>query len=81
MFYKVFLYNLFLKINQFKQLLLKYNEPLLHILPLTEYEIKVKNHLIDDKEFYGMIADMSFNNNYRIRKKVMKSKEKKCPFH
>ena len=48
--------NLFLKINQFKQLLLKYNEPLLHILPLTEYEIKVKNHLIDDKELNNIFG-------------------------
>jgi hypothetical protein len=73
--------NLLLKLNQYKEILLKYNDPLLNIIPLTEKKIKIKNHLIEFKEFQDMTDEITFVNNYRIRKKILQNKEKKCPFH
>ena len=72
--------NLFLKINQNKKLLIKFNDPLIYLLPLSEHSIKIKSHLISEKEFYEIVPDLTFMNNYRIKKKILKEKEKKCPF-
>ena len=73
--------NLFLKINQQKKLSIKFGDPLIYLLPLTDYNVKIKSHLISDKEFFELNTDLTFINNYRIKKKILKEKEKKCPFN
>lgn len=65
--------------------LLPHNTPLFHIIPLTENDIEIKNHLISKTEWEDkqelMGAHVSFNNIKNNRIKLLKSKEKsKCPF-
>ena len=65
--------NMFLPIAN-KTYDIKYNEPLIHIIPLTEKNVVLKHHLIDKKEWDKIhIAKLHFRGNY--------NKVSKCPFH
>jgi hypothetical protein len=61
-----------------------HNTPMIHIIPITENDVEIKNHLISKTEWEHMLdlnKTISFNNNYNNRVKLRKSKEKsKCPF-
>jgi hypothetical protein len=62
-----------------------HNTPLAHIIPITENDVEIKNHLISKTEWHDMLATftgaISFNNNYNNLAKLRKSKENsKCPF-
>ena len=65
--------NMFLPIAN-KTYDIKYNEPLIHIIPLTEKNVVLKHHLIDKKEWDKIhISKLHFRGNY--------NKVSKCPFH
>jgi hypothetical protein len=74
--------NIFLKGNQEKLMLLKYKTPLLHIIPLAEKQIIIKNHLISDEEFLKIkkFPQVKFINNYQAIKNERSKNKKKCPF-
>jgi hypothetical protein len=61
--------------------LLPHNTPMFHIIPLSENDVEIKNHLISKTEWNDMIITssprISFNNNYNNLAKLRKSK---CPF-
>jgi hypothetical protein len=64
----------------------QHGEPLAHIIPLTERQLKINNHLIGEEEFKKMKylgAPTMFTNSYFKRKKIQQAKEakeSKCPF-
>lgn len=71
--------NIFLP-KQINDILIEHNTPLLHIIPISEKKVVVKNHLISESEFnQKMGADknaISFNNIYNKKEKL----KSKCPF-
>lgn len=58
-------------------------QPLVHIMPLSEKNLEVKNHLVDPMEFQQITRSSvkSFYGWKTLKKLSDRSKEKKCPFH
>ena len=56
-------------------------QPMLHFTAISEKQLELRNHLVDEKEF-NKIEDkrVFFTNNYNKVKKIRKENEKKCPF-
>jgi hypothetical protein len=58
--------------------------PLLHLIPLTERKVEVKNHIVDDAEFLKLHKHAGlrsrFLNSYMLQKKILKASNK-CPFN
>jgi hypothetical protein len=59
------------------------NDPLLHIIPLTEKNIQVTNHVVSDIEYgkkitYGL--NLGFIKKYSRAKKLSEENNNKCPF-
>jgi hypothetical protein len=73
--------NMFLKVEKGARIELKHGLPMAHMIPMTEKEVELKHHLVDDKEFNSYIQDIKFTHNYKHRKELIDTKEKKCPFH
>lgn len=63
---------------------INHNTPLAHIIPLSEKPLKIKTHLIDEKE-YSMMAGKNqrimFHGGYLRKKQISQDKESKCPFN
>ena len=64
---------------------LKHGEPLIHLVPLTEKEVKIQMHQVSYEEFLQKTNGSSFNRmfigSYKTHKKTVAEKEKsKCPF-
>jgi len=74
--------NMFLKINQNKRIDIKFKTPIAHIIPLSDRDIEIRNHLVDMKEFSNIHSTpiLTFLNNYQSVKKEKIKNEKKCPF-
>ena len=72
--------NMFINLEKDKNLIVEANSPIVHIMPLTENKIIIKNHLVDDKEFNSYHEKISFGDNYGLRKRIKENSEKKCPF-
>lgn len=77
--------NLFLDVNS-DNIFLKANTPMAHIIPLTDKQIVIKNHLVSEEE-YKKISNFNrkstFANAYYDNKKneiEYEKKQKKCPF-
>jgi hypothetical protein len=67
--------------NKTKDFIIEHNTPLVNIFPMSEKEVVIHNHLIDEKKFAEMITfrQLKFNNSYPYQVKL---KEKSgCPFH
>lgn len=62
-------------------------QPMLHMIPITEQEVIVKNHLIDLIEWnkirasYAPIFKFTGGHNWIKNFKKQEQEEKKCPFH
>lgn len=58
-------------------------QPLAHIIPLSNKELVVKNHLVDSFEYSKVtkISARSFYGWKTIKKLNDRNKERKCPFH
>jgi hypothetical protein len=57
--------------------------PLIHLIPLTESNVIVKNHLVSYEEWNRMQSNnysSSFTSKYKRNVELMKKKENKCPF-
>jgi len=71
--------NIFLP-KDHQKLVFKYNDPLYHFVPLTEHNVEIKTHLLDDKEFDKInqwsVHRFKFRKNYSLKKKMIKE----CPF-
>jgi hypothetical protein len=55
-------------------------EPLVHLIPLSDKKVKVRNHLLTDAEFSKRFAIEMQASNYNNPRNVKKPKESKCPF-
>lgn len=73
--------NMFLNLKENKTYFLKHQTPLAHIIPLSERNVEIKNHLVSNQEFQKITYKhrIAFTNNYKIVSNLLKSK-KKCPF-
>jgi hypothetical protein len=74
--------NLFVR-KQISQIDVPVGTPMAHVIPITEKEIVIKNHLIDFQEYQKKAMRFSYNTNfvgtYKHNKKI-RSKSK-CPFN
>jgi hypothetical protein len=53
-----------------------------NIIPLSERPIKIKTHVVDQKEYlkiYSVNIRVKFNGHYNYFRSMMQKKEKKCP--
>ena len=67
----------FTREKQNKNIFFKFGQPLVQIRPYSERRLKIKTHLIDEKEFSNMhLPRISFGKTYKIFKNVSSSK---CP--
>ncbi len=76
--------NTFVNKEHDKTILLPCGTPMVNLIPMTEKEVILHTHLINSQEYFEMsdIAyPVSFTNKYRNMKKILQSKESKCPFH
>ena len=65
------------------KLLIKAGEPLVHIIPISEKDVKIKTHVITENEYKKMNVgsySSSFYHKYNTNKKILEANEKKCPF-
>ena len=60
------------------------NDPLVHIIPVSDNDVTLKNHLVDDKEYIKIRSKSQgvfFLKKYEKIKEIQDNKEKKsCPF-
>lgn len=67
-----------------KEIFIAHGTPLVHIIPNSDNDIEIKNHLIDEKEYDNMTNNLfgktiTFTNKYKNQKRII-DKNKKCPF-
>jgi len=62
-------------------------QPMAQMIPLSDHNIKLKTHVVDHKD-WGKYSNEAvgggigkFLNGFKTGQKIMKEKEKKCPFH
>ena len=74
--------NLFFEFKEDERtILLRAGDPIAMILPLTEKDVKIKNHLVSPMELNKMNPKpLTFNHHYTWLKGYMNQKESKCPF-
>jgi hypothetical protein len=63
--------------------LIESGQPMVNIFPLSERKIKIHKHLISHNEIGKLGLDslgISFFGKYNKIKRIMKEKERKCPF-
>ena len=61
---------------------INFGTPIVHLLPLTDKNVKIHNHLISDEEFRIMTEknnSIKFSKNYKTIKKII-DQNNKCPF-
>lgn len=57
------------------------NQPLVHLIPISERDVKIKTHLVTPDEIMKKDYKPSqYMNQYNFAKKVIDNKESKCPF-
>lgn len=74
--------NLFLEPNK-EKIFIEAGMPLVHFVPLTEYNVEFKCHLITTDELNKVIHNRyaSFVGSYKKTKKFYQENEKRCPFN
>lgn len=66
--------------EQERNIFLKYYQPLVQFVPLTERPVKLKTHLVSEEEYNKIgLTFVSFNRNYHKMKKAAKNSSV-CPF-
>jgi hypothetical protein len=68
--------------NKEQEIDILFGDPLVHIVPLTEREIVLTNHLVTVEEHTKIIKNtkISFGPGYLMRRKYSKEDKPKCPF-
>jgi hypothetical protein len=74
--------NVFLEYSNSRSFVVKHGTPLVNLLPLTEHEVVINCHYdpVEHKKIDEKATKIKFNNFYNYRKKILQSKESKCPF-
>lgn len=70
----------FPKEKELKKVLIKHGTPLMHVIPLTERNVKINQHLVSDKELSLMVKHnnpITFQASYYRVKQLLNAK--KCP--
>jgi len=74
--------NMLFPITKNQEILLKFNDPILHMIPLTEKEVEIRTHVVSRDEYNKYTKpNVSFIDSFGKVKKMLQSQEKKCPFH
>jgi hypothetical protein len=68
--------------NKLSRIEIKAGSPMAHIIPMSDHDVVVKNHLISEDEFNLKYTSRVWTNtfNYIKEKNMLSKKEKKCPF-
>lgn len=69
-----------------KNIFIPFNQPILHMMPLTEREVVIKRHLVSEEEWHRenrrMISLSFFGAYFKLKKHRENMEQKsKCPFH
>ena len=74
--------NIFIQ-QKDNQINLNAGDPLVHLIPLSDKKVKIKNHLVDETEYTNIKNKSSycskFSKKYMFNKNIKDSKQK-CPF-
>lgn len=76
--------NMLINAESDSVMLLPCGTPMANLMPMTENDVVLHRHLIDFQEYSRMddtSYPSSFTNKYRNMKRILQSKESKCPFH
>lgn len=74
--------NIFLNLLEDRKIHIDFGTPMAHVIPISEKNIELRHHLVDDKEYKNKTSILKFNNQYNTKKKLDQKIEKsKCPFH
>lgn len=59
-----------------------FQQPLVHVTPLTERELELRHHMVSREEYDTLMQGekLSNINRYRSYRRVRESEERKCPF-
>ena len=74
--------TIWLRQNQPVVYTIDHNQPIAHLIPLTQRKVELKLHLVSDVEYNNLIRKNTigvFTGKYAALKKV--TKERGCPFH
>lgn len=59
----------------------KAGDPLVHLIPISESNVKIKTHVVDTNELMKLNTNqVQYVNQYRTTKSKIDAKERKCPF-
>lgn len=79
--------NINILLTRFKQnIIIKAGTPMMHLIPISNDEVIIKNHVIDFHEWHSIGSSSiaayhsKFVGNYMHNKKIIDEREKKCPF-
>lgn len=73
--------NFFIKLNENYEQFINVGSPIAHLIPISEKNIILKHHLIDQNEYARMAGNrVSVTNSLKKIMKMSDKLEKKCPF-
>ncbi len=72
--------NFFVDYTKNIDIFIKAEEPLIHIIPLSDCKLIIKNHLIDNLKELKFLNNYVFQNSYASKKAKDIKEQKKCPF-
>lgn len=80
--YSLNLNLMFAREKEKSSLQLDFQSPIVHLTPLTERELVLNYHMVDQQEYNKFMQGekLSMINRYRAYRRVRESEEKKCPF-
>jgi hypothetical protein len=55
-------------------------DPFVHLIPISESRVKIKNHLISPNEWHTKRVNYQAHNSYKNHRKLNYPKQSKCPF-
>jgi len=75
--------NLFFRRDEIrrKEILIRYDTPMVHIIPNSEERFKVKHHLVSVDEYYSIQRLGSKKLTFRMWDRKKPAKQSKCPFN
>lgn len=80
--YSMNLNVMFARAKEKSMIQLDFQQPIVHLTPITEREVILKHHMVSREEYdkYMQGEKLSMINRYRAYRRVRESEEKKCPF-
>jgi hypothetical protein len=72
--------NIMFNKSKDRHFVVKQGTPMIHLIPISDKQLIIKHHLVDDKEINNMNNTFAFTNSYKINKQRILKEESKCPF-